>query len=76
MKELWLHGSISVRSCPGVQQLGFALTHEQPASLSQQLSCDPQHQCGTQRWSSICARMYLSKAEDGAAIQDYGYCLR
>lgn len=35
-------------------------------SLSQQLSCDPQHQRGTQSWSSICALMYLSKAEDGA----------
>lgn len=75
-KELRLHASISGYSFPQVQQLRLALTGEQPASLSQQLSCDPQHQCGTQRRSSICALMYLSRAEDGAAIQGNGYSLR
>lgn len=32
----------------------FKSQHKQPGRVTQQLSCDPQQQWGTQRWSSIC----------------------
>lgn len=67
------HGSVSVCFSPPLRQLRLTLAREQPVSLSQQLSCDPQHQRGTQSWSSICALMYLSKAEDGAEFPGDGY---
>lgn len=64
---------LSMHFSPRFEQLRLTLTREQPASLSQQLSCDPQHQRGTQSRSSICALMYLGNAEDGAEFPGDGY---